>query len=255
MEKYRSHGLQLAFVREVPDEPTQLPIVLVHGFGSTHRVNWVATGWSKLLVEAGFPVLLPDGRGHGQSAKPHVMNAYRLQAMAEDVVALLDHLQIPKAHLMGYSMGGMVSLVAAMDAGERFDKVIVAGIGENLLETPRDPGPVVHALTTEDPDTISDPEARLFRTFADQNGQDRHALALCFQMVRKPFPAAGLQFVQNPTLVVAGEKDVTAGDPRPLAEAVPGAKAHVVAKRDHMKTVGDKDYKQAALAFLVEATT
>src|SRR5690606_10563983 len=91
------------------------PIVLVHGFASTHKVNWIATGWSRALVEAGYRVVMPDGRGHGASGKPHESAAYALRAMAGDVVALLDHLGEPGADLMGYSMGGMVSLVAAAE--------------------------------------------------------------------------------------------------------------------------------------------
>ena len=162
------------------------PVLLAHGFASTHEVNWVATGWTKALTGAGYRVILPDMRGHGASGKPHDTHAYTLSAMAADLTGLLDHLGEPGADLMGYSMGAMVSLVAAMETPERFDKIVAAGVGAKLLDPKRDPGPVIEALLTDDPSGIEDKGALLFRTFADQNKQDREALAACFEAVRAP---------------------------------------------------------------------
>ncbi|MEP2830689.1 alpha/beta hydrolase [Parvibaculum sp.] len=228
------------------------PVLLAHGFASTHEVNWIATGWAKALTQAGYRVIMPDMRGHGQSGKPHDKQAYTLSAMAADLVALLDHLGEPGADLMGYSMGAMVSLVAAMERPERFDKIVAAGVGAKLLDPRRDPGPVIEALLTNDPSSIEDKGALLFRTFADQNKQDREALAACFEAVRAPFPADGLSRITRPVLVVAGETDSQAGAAEPLAERMPNGEAFTVPKRDHMKTVGDKAYKEAVLKFLGE---
>lgn len=231
------------------------PVMLAHGFASTHEVNWIATGWVKTLTQAGYRVIMPDMRGHGQSGKPHDKQAYTLSTMAMDLIALLDHLGEPGADLMGYSMGAMVSLVAAMERPERFDKIVAAGVGAKLIDrsfddSGRDPGPVIEALLTDDPSSIENKGALLFRTFADQNGQDREALAACFEAVRAPFPVEGLGGIKRPVLVVAGETDIQAGAPGPLAERMPKGKAVTVPKRDHMKTVGDRAYKEAVLAFL-----
>lgn len=252
MKSFPSDGLTLAYTEAAPDQAGEgkLPILLVHGFGSTHAVNWVNTGWSRLLAGDGHQLVMPDGRGHGASAKPYEAEAYTLDKMAGDLVALLDHLGIARAHLLGYSMGAMVSLVAASRFGARFGKVVAAGIGGNLLKPARDPAPVIDALRAEEAASITNPEGRLFRQFADQNGQDREALALCFGTVRRPFPAESLSAIENPVLVIAGETDATAGDPQPLADRIPGAEAHIVPRRDHMKAVGDKDTKAAVLAFL-----
>lgn len=228
------------------------PVLLAHGFASTHEVNWVATGWTKALMGAGYRVILPDMRGHGASGKPHDTHAYTLSAMAADLTGLLDHLGEPGADLMGYSMGAMVSLVAAMETPERFDKIVAAGVGAKLLDPKRDPGPVIEALLTDDPSGIEDKGALLFRTFADQNKQDREALAACFEAVRAPFPVEGLSRIARPVLVVSGEADVQAGAPGPLAEQMPKGRAFTVPKRDHMKTVGDRAYKEAVLGFLGE---
>ena len=248
MDYFVSDGLRLAYRMEGEGSP----IVLVHGFASTHKVNWIATGWSRALVEAGYRVIMPDGRGHGASGKPHESAAYALRAMAGDVVALLDHLGEPGADLMGYSMGGMVSLIAAAEWPERFDRVIAAGIGERLLEKGKDAGAVIEALLAEDPAAIGNRAARLFRSFADQNGQDRVALAACFAAVRADFPVDCLARISRPVLIVAGETDEAAGAPGPLARRIPGARAVTVPKRDHMKTVGDPAYKEAVLKFLRE---
>lgn len=225
-------------------------MLLAHGFASTHRVNWVATGWTKALVHAGYRVIMPDMRGHGESGRSHDRADYTLSAMAGDLVALLDHLGEPGADLMGYSMGAMVALVAAMEAPERFDRIIAAGVGARLLDPDRDPGPVVEALLASDPSTVTNKGALLFRVFADQNGQDREAIAACFEAVRALFPVEGLSRISRPVLVVAGETDVQAGDAAPLAARIPAARAFTVPKRDHMKTVGDRAYKEAVLKFL-----
>ncbi|MCF8469433.1 MAG: alpha/beta hydrolase [Parvibaculum sp.] len=251
MEFYESDGLRLAYVVEGEGSP----VLLAHGFASTHRVNWIATGWSRALVEAGYRVIMPDMRGHGESAKPHGKDDYTLPVMAGDLVALLDHLDEPGADLMGYSMGAMVALVAGMEMPERFDRIVAAGVGARLLErsseeSRRNTGSVIDALLTDDPSTITDEGARLFRTFADQNKQDRNALAACFEAVRAPFPVEGLGRISRPVLVVAGETDVQAGAAGPLAARIGGARAITVAKRDHMKTVGDRAYKDAVLTFL-----
>lgn len=248
MQYFESDGLRLAY--RVEGEGT--PILLVHGFASTHHVNWIATSWSRTLIEAGYRVIMPDGRGHGASDKPHERAAYTFEAMADDLIALLDVLGEPGVDLMGYSMGGMVSLVAAATYPERFDRVIAAGVGENLLEKDKDSSAVVNALLTDDPSSVADPAARLFRTFADQNHQDRVALAACFATVREDFPDELLSRIQSPTLIVAGEKDDAAGAPGPLAARIPNGCASVVPKRDHMKTVGDRAYKDVVLKFLAE---
>lgn len=249
MQQFRSDTLELAYETAGP-ATAERTIVLVHGFGSTHKVNWVDTGWAALLEEAGYRVLLPDGRGHGASATPHEKEPYALEAMADDLVALLDAEGVGEADLMGYSMGAMVSLVALMRHGERFRKAVAAGIGEKLIKPAANPGPVIEALLARDPAAITDPEAKLFRVFADQNGQDRQALALCFAKIREGFPVDGLATIATPTLIVTGETDTSAGSPVPLAAAIPGAETVIVPRRDHMKTVGDKAYKQAVLAFL-----
>lgn len=246
MDYFESDGLRLAY--RVVGEGA--PIVLVHGFASTHEVNWVTTGWSRALVDAGRRVIMADGRGHGASDKPYDEADYSFEAMAGDVIALMDHLGEPGADLMGYSMGGMVTLVAAALHPDRFDRVIAAGIGERLLEKNKSASDVVDALLSNDPNVTASRTAQMFRLFADQNKQDREALAACFAAVRADFPDELLARIVRPTLIVAGATDDAAGAPGPLAARISGAASFLVPKRDHMRTVGDKAYKEAVLKFL-----
>ncbi len=246
MDYFESDGLRLAY--RVVGEGA--PIVLVHGFASTMEVNWVATGWSRALVDAGRRVIMADGRGHGASDKPYDEADYTLETMAGDVIALMDHLGEPGADLMGYSMGGMVSLIAAGLYPERFDRVIAAGVGEHLLDKNKRASDVVDALLSNDPTAVGNRAAQMFRLFADQNKQDRVALAACFAAVRADFPEALLARIVRPVLIVAGEADDAAGAAGPLAARIPGAASFTVPKRDHMRTVGDKAYKEAVLKFL-----
>ncbi|MES1990825.1 MAG: alpha/beta hydrolase [Pseudomonadota bacterium] len=248
MDYFHSDGLRLAY--RVVGEGA--PIVLVHGFASTHEVNWVTTGWSRTLVDAGRRVIMADGRGHGASDKPHDEADYSLEAMAGDVIALMDHLGEPGADLMGYSMGGMVSLVAAGLYPDRFDRVIAAGIGERLFDRNKDASDVVNALLANDGLIVGGRTAQMFRLFADQNKQDRLALAACFKAVRADFPDDLLTRIARPVLIVAGETDDAAGAAAPLAARIPHGTSYVVPKRDHMRTVGDKAYKEAVLKFLTE---
>ena len=246
IDYFQSDGLRLAY--RVVGEGA--PIVLAHGFASTMDVNWVQTGWSRALVDAGRRVIMADGRGHGASDAPHDEADYTFDAMAGDVIALMDHLGEPGADLMGYSMGAMVALVAAAQYPDRFDRVIAAGVGERLLDKNKKADDVVEALLSDDLTAIGSRAAQMFRLFADQNKQDRVALAACFAEVRKDFPAQLLAQIARPVLIVAGEKDDAAGAPGPLAERMVDAASFIVPKRDHMRTVGDKAYKEAVLKFL-----
>ena len=84
MQKFSSDGVNLAFIDLAPtnDAPRGESIILVHGFASSHMVNWVNTQWTKTLTHAGYRVVALDNRGHGQSDKPHEPEAYSSHIMA-----------------------------------------------------------------------------------------------------------------------------------------------------------------------------
>src|SRR4029078_8947871 len=97
-----THGaVEIAFL----EQGEGAPIVLVHGFASSKEVNWVGPSWTATLTGAGRRVIALDDRGHGTDSKLYQPADYHTALMAEDVRALLDHLRIARADVMGYSMG------------------------------------------------------------------------------------------------------------------------------------------------------
>jgi pimeloyl-ACP methyl ester carboxylesterase len=240
-------GISLAF--EVVGEG--FPVVLIHGFASNRFINWRAPGWYDTLSKAGRQVIALDVRGHGESDKPHVAEAYDEGELAADVVRLLDHLGHAEADVMGYSMGAFITLRLLHDAQERVRRAVVAGVGENYFGRGRaDTVEIAAALRARDLSEVAGDVPRTFRAFADQGKNDLEALALCMTRRRRSFTAAELAHVRVPVLIVVGEKDVVTGPPGALAEALPGAQVVIVPGRDHMSTVGDKAHKAAVVDFL-----
>jgi pimeloyl-ACP methyl ester carboxylesterase len=246
MAHFTSGGFRLAYT----DQGTGDAIVLVHGFGSSGAINWANTGWVAGLVASGRRVITLDNRGHGQSDKPHERAAYVPHLMAGDVAALMDHLGLVRADVMGYSMGARISAFLAVDRPERVRSLVLAGIGAGLTEGVGDPAPIIAALEAPSINDIGDRKGRMFRAFADQNKGDLVALAACMAATREQLSPERLQTVRCPTLVVVGAKDEIAFDGPGLARLIPGAHAIDVPDRDHMTTVGDKVYKAAVLGFL-----
>jgi pimeloyl-ACP methyl ester carboxylesterase len=101
------------------------PLVLQHGL-SGYLDRWREFGQVEGLKND-YQLVLVDARGHGDSDKPHHTEAYQLELMVGDVVAVLDDLGISKAHYFGYSMGGRIGLGIAKHAHERFHSLILGG--------------------------------------------------------------------------------------------------------------------------------
>jgi pimeloyl-ACP methyl ester carboxylesterase len=225
-------------------------VVLVHGFAASRVQNWKDPGWYETLTGAGYRVVAMDCRGHGDSDKPHEPSAYDHSIMAEDVTAVMEAASAAPAFLMGYSMGGFISMHVLMDHPDLVNKVVIGGVGGSYLGRafgPRDA--IADALLIADKSKITDPVQRSFREFAEQSGKDREALAACMRANRRAFTAAELKQSQRPVLVVCGENDNLTGPPGPLADAFADGRAVMVPRRDHMTAVGDKVYKQAVLEF------
>lgn len=244
---FDSDGIEIAY--EVVGEGT--PVVLIHGFASNRQTNWEAPGWYDVLNDAGFQVIAYDGRGHGESGKPHAPSAYGDALMAMDAVHLLDHLKIERAHFFGYSMGAYVTTHLLGHHEERCLSGVLGGIGEHsAVGTIGDPDYLAKAFEAESRKALDDPMLRAYRHFADRLGQDLEAMAACISQARLPFDADRLSAVQVPVLIVTGEKDKRMGRPEPLAAMFANGEAVCVKRRDHMTTVGDKETKAAVANFL-----
>jgi pimeloyl-ACP methyl ester carboxylesterase len=243
-----SNGVSIHYV----DEGAGPPVVLVHGFASSLQGNWRAPGIFDALVKAGRRVVALDCRGHGESGKPHEPEAYADNAMVKDVIALMDHLRIDRADLMGYSMGGIISATLMTAYPERFRSVILSGVGDALATggLPRErAAAIARAMESEDGGAGEDETARNLRIFAERTGNDLQALAAMQKTPRRhTYDPEALGKVKVPVLVLIGEGDTLVGKGDQLAARIPGAKL-VYVPGDHLTAVGPK-LAAAALQFL-----
>jgi pimeloyl-ACP methyl ester carboxylesterase len=237
--------VRIAFV----DEGNGDPILLIHGFASNVATNWRDAGWLHALTGAGRRAVAYDNRGHGRSEKLYDPARYGAPTMAEDAVALLDHLDIGRADVMGYSMGARIATFLALARPQRVRSLILAGAGINLVRGLVGTGPIARALEARAED-VTNETARSFRAFAERTGSDLAALASCLRGPREKIGAGDLARIAVPTLVATGSKDVIAGSGEELRALIPGAQLLDIEGRDHMKAVGDARFKQGVLDFL-----
>ena len=164
MAQFRNGEVEIAYLDSGEGEP----IVLVHGFASNKEVNWVNTGWMTTLTRAGFRAIALDNRGHGASSKLYDPAAYHSATMAEDVRALLDHLQIERADVMGYSMGARIAAFFAVEHPGRVRSLVLGGLGIRLVEGVGLPESIAEALEAPSLADVSGTTERMFRAFAEQ---------------------------------------------------------------------------------------
>lgn len=248
MQRFRHDTVEIAFLDQGEGEP----IVLVHGFASNASVNWVHPGWFNTLTTAGRRVIALDNRGHGASSKFYDPAAYHLPKMAEDVHALLDHLDLPRADIMGYSMGARIAAFLALAHPSRIRRLVLGGMGSNLVGAAGIPGNVAEALEAPALAAVSDDRGRMFRAFAEQTKSDLRALAACIRGSSQNLTRDDLAQIRMPTLIAVGSEDTVAGPAQELAVLLPAGEALDIPGRDHMLAVGDRVFKQGVLTFLSE---
>jgi pimeloyl-ACP methyl ester carboxylesterase len=249
MPRFLSHdGVDLAYL----DEGEGDPILLIHGFASTKDVNWVYPGWVSALTRAGRRAIALDNRGHGESQKLYEVARYHTALMAEDARALLDHLHIERADVMGYSMGARIASFLALKHPGRVRSAILGGLGIKLVSGVGLPEDIAVALEAPSLADVADPMGRTFRAFADQTKSDRRALAACIRGTRQTLSKDEVAQIRVPMLIAVGTKDVVAGSAQDLAALIPGARAIDIPDRDHMLAVGDKVFKTEVEKFLSE---
>ena len=248
MPSFHHGAVEIAYL----DEGEGDPILLVHGFASTKNVNWVYPTWVSELRKSGRRVIAFDNRGHGESAKLYDPAAYEIAIMASDITALMDHLNIERADVMGYSLGSRMTAVLARSQPERLRSAIFGGIGIGLIEGGGPGENVASALEADSLDEVTDPVGRTFRAFADQTRSDRRALAACLRGSRRLMKREEAAEIAVPVLIAVGTADEIAGSADALGRVIPGSQVLNIPNRDHMRAVGDKVYKSGVLDFLAE---
>ena len=207
MPSFHNGDVEIAYL----DEGEGDPIILVHGFASSKNVNWVYPTWVSDLKKDGRRVIALDNRGHGDSSKLYDSAQYEIAIMANDVIALLDHLAIERADIMGYSLGSRMTAVLAREQPQRLRSAILGGIGIGLIEGGGPGENVAAALEAPSLEEVTDPVGRTFRAFADQTRSDRRALAACLRGSRRLMTSEEAAGIGVPVLIAVGTKDEIAG--------------------------------------------
>jgi pimeloyl-ACP methyl ester carboxylesterase len=126
---FNSDGLKIRYTIDGQGPP----VVLIHGYRASGDLNWRLPAVIGLLGK-NYRVITLDNRGHGKSDKPRDVDQYGPK-MAEDVVRLMDHLHLESAHLVGYSMGGMITLKLLATHPDRVRSAVIGGMGWTELPT------------------------------------------------------------------------------------------------------------------------
>ncbi|MGH1492572.1 MAG: alpha/beta fold hydrolase [Acidimicrobiales bacterium] len=217
------------------------PVLLVHGFTTSAARTWQEPGWIDLISEAGRPVIAPDLLGHGDAAKPHELEAYH------EVEALVAA-QLPDGPVdaIGYSAGAGIVLALAAENPERFDRIVVGGVGASMFKR-RKNNDILDALEGRgDEDNLV---TMHFKSLAESDGNDPKALAAFIQRPSIEWTPEMMQSITNPVLVVIGDQDF-AGPGEPLAEALPNGEALTLAGVDHFGLPKAFPFLEKALDFI-----
>jgi len=258
-KSFDSGGVKIHYLDEGKGEP----VVLIHGFLVNKEIQWVLPGIVKTLAKD-YRVIALDCRGHGKSDKPSDPKKYGRE-MVEDVVRLLDHLDIKKAHIVGYSMGAVITgkLLATHP-----DRVLSATLGgacplqegtmppfltelADSLEQGKGVGPLLVALTPEGkPKPTPEQIKELNQLLVGDRGKQLAAVVRGF----KELAVTDEQLKENkvPALALIGEID-------PLKKGVDDIKGRmanlqvvVIDKADHVNAFTNKQFTSGLKEFLSE---
>jgi len=265
-KSFDSNGVKIAYLDEGKGEA----VVLLHGFAGSAEETWTKVPYAKdqfLPALKGYRVLAVDHRGHGKSGKPHDPKQYGKE-MADDVVRLLDHAGVRKAHVVGYSMGAMVAGKLLVSHPDRLLSVTFGGGGPLLnppkgftdtldataesLDKGKGIGPLVIALTPEGEPRPSPEQAAAFSN-AFLGKKDQKALAAVLRG-RKGWEVTAAELKANrvPVQFVYGDrevgflKDIVATSKK----ALPKAGEVVIEKGDHGSTMTTPEFRKAVIEFL-----
>lgn len=256
---FDSAGVKIHYIVEGKGEP----VLLIHGFGVDIQDQWGTTGIIKGLSDH-FQVIAIDNRGHGKSDKPHDVSGYGVN-LVEDPIRLLDHLKIRKAHVVGYSMGGLITSIIAARHPERLRTAVLGGMGwippgqndpnlatlANSLEQGKGIGPLVAALTPIGAKPPTPEEVDMAnKYFMARN--DALALAAAVRGMPSSPTEAQIRANKVPVLALIGEVDPLKDSVDRLNGMMPNIKIVVIPGANHVTAPGNPGFITNIKAFLVE---
>jgi 3-oxoadipate enol-lactonase len=246
---------------ETYGDPGDPPVVLVHGLGADHAM-WAPQ--IEAFPEHGFFLIVPDVRGHGQSDP---VETFALADCARDIAAVLDPLEIDRAHLVGMSMGGVIVQQFACDFPRRVDRLVISdsfsevrtllekvGGWSNWLTLKLWPSLFTYALKR----AYGEPHMMQARRYFEEAFQrmDPEQTAKARAAINRVAMLDRLEDVEAPALVAVGDQfgDFAIGMARKTAAALPNAELKVLdGGADPSNLTVPARFNQAVLAFLKEA--
>jgi pimeloyl-ACP methyl ester carboxylesterase len=239
---FNSNGVRIRYT----DQGSGEPVILIHGFSVNQEHEWVETGVLSKLDQQ-YRVIAIDVRGHGESDKPHDANAYGRQ-MGEDVVRLMRSVQIPRAHIIGYSMGSMITARLLCDHPEIFLTATVGG------------GAGFRHATPEYTKLSAQIEAPLDRGELNPSWAALHDDPVVLLAVLKSWPSlfwdeAKMRRLQVPVLAVVGSNDPWLGAAQDLKAVLPSVTLVVIPGATHAGATGAlyrPEFIAAIQSFLAE---
>ncbi len=256
---FNSAGIRIRYIEEGRGEP----VVLVHGYTSDAEAQWARTGVLRILA-ARYRVVALDARGHGRSSKPHDPAQYGPE-MGLDILRLLDHLGIARAHIIGYSMGAYIVAQLIITHPERSLTATLGGAPGRFRWSLEDQQRVEHEAAEMEQGLLRSQILRLWShrepppieeqirglSAAQLAGQDPRALAA----VRRSNPAqvvtlAQMAAVAVPTLGLVGTADPYLGQFLELRAAIPQLQLVTIEDASHGSAPERPEFAQAVLAFL-----
>lgn len=255
---FDSNGIRIHYT----DQGSGTPIILVHGFAVQGDLNWRWPGCVRKLLRSGYRVITLDVRGHGKSERPHDPEAYGAH-LSDDVVRLMDHLGIAKAHLAGYSMGGFITLKTIARHPDRLLSGIICAAGWGVLDDEtralfesivrsidekRAFDPITHWL---DPNKRATKLQCALANFFMSNSNDLPAIVNVFRTFDQlVVEESALRSNTVPALTLVGSRDGI----REASDRLPGVMANhelvYIPGGDHITTVVHPLFMKQMLAFL-----
>lgn len=254
MQRFTNVGVSLAY--EV--QGSGHPVVMLHGAAVSFAGNFGACGWVDPLNARGLQVIGLDFRGHGGSDKPDDPALHGTGVYTGDVVALLDHLGIEQASIVGYSIGSTVALHLLHTHKDRFTSGALVATGDGIIgypprSFPEILPPMVEILhRPEIPDDLP-PEVAFYYNMAESIGGSRSGVAAALSGDYPPCTAEEAATVDIPVLVVSGDQDVVLGMGARVAEALPRSRYVEIAGASHFSLAVDETVQRAVAEFLTTA--
>ncbi|MEG3122952.1 alpha/beta fold hydrolase [Sphingomonas sp. GB1N7] len=223
------------------------PVVLIHGYFSNAQTNWIRYGHAAAVAAKGFRVIMPDLRGHGDSARPHDAASYPPDVLMRDGMALIDHLGLTDYDLGGYSLGARTT-VRMLANGVAPGRVVLSGMGLRGLTDTEGRGSYFRRILTNLGSFERGTPEWLTEAFLKTTNGDPEALVRVLDTFVDTSEAQ-IAAILQPVLVVSGDEDEDNGPAPALADLLPHGQYRAV-PGGHMSAVVKPELGQEIADFL-----